>query len=271
MRRASSEFLTELLEEASAVAREKFGSVSGVVKAGDSNQVLTEADLAIGNLLITRIQRAYPGDSIIDEEAGVIDNKSDYVWVIDPIDGTSNFAQGVPLYGIMVGLLQKGVPVAGAVALPAFSEICLAEKGGGSWCNNRRLTVSADVELRSTLLAYGIDAHPQDPDFTRRECSLLAEIVLSARNIRCSNSVFDAVMVAKGKYGAVLNQTARIWDNVAQQVLIEEAGGIYTDFFGKPIDYSNPLTKIGVNFSFCAAPPALHDQLQRIIGGTGGC
>lgn len=270
MRRAYNEFLTTALEGASAVARGKFGHVTGVVKAADSNQVLTEADLAIGKLLVTRIRSEYPGDSIIDEDAGVVDNKSDHVWVIDPIDGTSNFAQGVPLYGIMVGLLQKGEPIAGAVALPAFSEVCLAEKGGGSWCNNQRLRVSAEAELRSTLVAYGIDAHPEDPEFTQKECSLLAEIILHVRNIRCSNSVFDTVMVAKGKYGAVLNRSSRIWDNVAQQVLIEEAGGIYTDFFGKSIDYSSPLMKAGSNFSFCAAPPALHDELQRIIGGARG-
>ena len=178
MRTNYSEFLTEVLEEASAVARDKFGSVTAVTKAADNNQVLTEADLAIGKLLIRSIQNAYPGDSIIDEEAGVIDKKSDYVWVIDPIDGTSNFAQGVPLYGIMVGLLQRGEPV------------------------------------------------------------------------------------------AVLNRTSRIWDNVAQHVLIQEAGGIYTDFFGKSVDYSTPLTKVGLNFSFCAAAPGLHNELQKIIDGV---
>ena len=257
-----------MLEEASAVARDKFGSVTAVTKAADNNQVLTEADLAIGKLLIRSIQNAYPGDSIIDEEAGVIDKKSDYVWVIDPIDGTSNFAQGVPLYGIMVGLLQRGEPVAGAVTLPAFSEICVAEKGGGAWCNNQKLRVSTQVRLRSALVAYGVDAHPEDPDFTRKECSLLAEIILSVRNIRSSNSVFDAVMVAKGRYGAVLNRTSRIWDNVAQHVLIQEAGGIYTDFFGKSVDYSTPLTKVGLNFSFCAAAPGLHNELQKIIDGV---
>ncbi len=97
------------------------------------------------------------------------------------------------------------------------------------------------------------------------ECRLLAEIILNVRNIRSSNSAFDVVMVAKGKYGGFLNRTSKIWDNAAQQILVEEAGGIYTDFFGEPIDYSNPLSKGKVNYTFCAAPPALHKQLQAII------
>lgn len=92
-----------------------------------------------------------------------------------------------------------------------------------------------------------------------------AKIALKARSIRCVDSVFDAMAVASGKYGAFLNQGSRIWDNVAQQIIIEEAGGLYTDFFGKDIDYSNPLKKTKDNFTFCAAPPILHKQLKEII------
>jgi myo-inositol-1(or 4)-monophosphatase len=72
-------------------------------------------------------------------------------------------------------------------------------------------------------------------------------------------------MIAEGKYGGLLNRTSKIWDNVAQQIIVEEAGGLYTDFFGNPMDYSNPLTKDKTNFTFCAAAPELHKQLQTII------
>ena len=95
--------------------------------------------------------------------------------------------------------------------------------------------------------------------------NVLAEIVLNIRNLRCSNSAFDLVMIAEGKYGGLLNRTSKIWDNVAQHIIIEEAGGLYTDFFGKPIDYSNPLTKDKTNFTFCAAPKVLHEKLRSII------
>jgi myo-inositol-1(or 4)-monophosphatase len=94
---------------------------------------------------------------------------------------------------------------------------------------------------------------------------LLSDIILNIRNLRSSNSTFDQVLVAKGKYGATINRTSKIWDNVAQQIVIEEAGGIYTDFYGAPMDYSNPLAKVSDNFTFCAASPLLHQQLMEII------
>ncbi len=96
MRLEYPEFITQVLDDASKIVKSHFGKVSGTPKAGDPNQVLTEADLAVGNFLIKRIAQVYPKYNVIDEEAGIIDKKSEYSWVIDPIDGTSNFARGVP-------------------------------------------------------------------------------------------------------------------------------------------------------------------------------
>jgi myo-inositol-1(or 4)-monophosphatase len=93
----------------------------------------------------------------------------------------------------------------------------------------------------------------------------MAEIILNIRNLRMSNSVFDLAMVAKGNYGAFLNRTSKIWDNVAQQVIIEEAGGVYTDFFGNTINYSNALSRPQDNFTFLAASPAIYSMLLVII------
>lgn len=256
-----SNFIRESLEEVAEIARANFGKVSVMVKEGDNNQVLTETDIAIGKKLIVKITQAFPEHNIIDEEAGVIDNDSKYTWVIDPIDGTSNFANGVPTYGIMLGLLENDIPIAGGIALPEFSEIYTAEKGEGAFCNGEKIEVSSEKELKNILLAYNIDGHSEDPEFTRKECALLAEIVLNVRNLRDSGSVFDLAMTTQGKYGAHLNRSSKVWDNVAQQIIIEEAGGVYTDFFGKTIDYSNILNDAQRNFTFCAASPEIHKQL----------
>jgi myo-inositol-1(or 4)-monophosphatase len=258
-------FITDSLTEASSIAKEKFGSVSSSTKPEDNNQVLTEADIAIGEHLVGKVRDACPDYNIIDEEAGVIDKNSEFTWVIDPIDGTSNFASGIPTYGIIMGLLKGAVPIAGGVALPYFNEIYVAEKTTGAFCNGERIYVTREENLLSTLVAYTIDGHQEEPSITRDECKLIAEIVLEIRNLRASGSVFDGVMVAKGKYGGYLNRTSKIWDNVGQQILIEEAGGIYTDFFGKPIDYSNPLARIKDNYTFCTASPILHKKLQEIV------
>lgn len=258
-------FILRILKEASKIANKNFGRVSSTIKPEDYNQVFTETDLEIGKFLVNSINEIYSEHNIIDEETGVTDKNSLFTWVIDPIDGTSNFAAGVPTYGIMIGLLKDTTPIAAGISLPYFSEILIAQKGKGTFMNGKKVQVTKEANLSNVLIAYGIDGHRDNPDLTRKEASLIAEIVLNIRNLRLSNSVFDSAMVAEGKYGGFLSRGSKIWDNVAQQLIIEEAGGAYTDFFGNPLDYSNPLSKAKENFTFCAASPMLHQQLQKIV------
>lgn len=258
-------FIEESLKKASQITANNFGKVTGVTKGTDNNQVLTETDIQVGKALINLIQTEFPEHNIIDEEAGVIDKDSEFTWVIDPIDGTSNFAQGVPNYGIMMGLLKDSIPIAGGIALPYFHEICIAEKEQGAFCNGEKLLVTKETNLLSALVAYQMDGHQENPDLTRRECQIVAEIVLNVRNLRNSGSCFDAVMLAKGKYGGYLIQTCKIWDVVSSNIIIEEAGGVYTDFFGKPMDYNNALKRTKENFTCCGSTPELHKPLQNII------
>jgi myo-inositol-1(or 4)-monophosphatase len=259
------DFIIEGLTDASKIADSYYGKVEHSVKPEDNNQVLTQADIEVGNFLVSQVKKQYPGHNIIDEEAGVIDNNSQFTWVIDPIDGTSNFAHGIPLYGILLGLLDRNTPIAGGAALPFFKDYYYAEKGLGSCCNDQKILVTSEQNLLRTLVSYGIDGHQEKPQLTYDETALLGDIVLGIRNLRTNGSTFDPVMVASGKYGGLLCRTSKIWDNVATQIILEEAGGLYTDFWGNPMDYSNPLTKEKSNFTICAASPILHQQLQTII------
>jgi len=258
-------FITGILKKAEKVAIDGYGKVEAIIKDKDPNQILTATDIEVGKVLVGEIQKFYPKHNVIDEEAGVIDNKSDFTWVVDPIDGTSNFVQGNPAFGIMVGLLEKECPLAGGLLLPGFSEIYYGEKEKGAFVNGKRIKVTNEKRLINALVAYGIDGYQEKPDLTKKECQLLEKIILKIRNLRASNSAYDFAMVAKGVYGAYLNQTSKIWDNVAPQVIIEEAGGIYTDFYGNPIDYSQPLKRVKDNFDYCTASPKLHAQLLKII------
>lgn len=260
-----SEFIIANLKQASEIAYANFGKVTGTTKPEDNNQVLTETDIAIGKFLVDAVKKTFPDHNIIDEEAGVTDNNSEFTWVIDPIDGTSNFAKGLPHYGIMIGLLKDNMPIAGGISLPYFQQIYSAEKNNGAFCNSQPMYVSKNSDLLSSLVAYGIDGHQENPEITYTESKTLAEIILNIRNVRTSNSAFDMAMVAVGKYDAYLNRTSKIWDNVAPQIILEEAGALYTDFFGKPIDYSHPLQKMAENFTVCAAPKEIHTKLQEII------
>jgi len=260
-----TDFLESVLAEASKIALRMSGGIKSTTKKGDNNQVLTEADLEIGKFIIQKIKSAYPKHNIVDEEAGVIDNKSGFTWVVDPIDGTANFAEELPHYGIMIGLLEGSIPIGGGISLPFFKDTYLAEKGKGSFCNGKRISVTKEINLLKLLVVYQIDGHQENPGLTRDEAGFIPEIVLNIRSLRVSGSAFDYMMVANGKYGAILSKTGKIWDHVAPQIIIEEAGGKYTDFYGRPQDYSNPLNKSKDNFTCLAASPLLHGKLTDII------
>lgn len=261
-------FLEQELKSAASTASGFFGKVSSAVKTGDNNQVLTDADIAIGKQLVAAVQAAYPDHNVIDEEAGGIDNGSRYTWVIDPIEATSNFAVGLPQYGIMIGLLDGGTPIAGGIIAPAYDKLYLAEKGKGATCNGKPIHATSEPELLNVLVSYGIDGHQEDPERTMNECRVMADIILGCRNMRNTGcEALDPMYVAEGRYGGRVNTTSKIWDNVAPQIIAEEAGAVWTSANGTPTDYSNPLSRIDQNFTFCVAAPVLHRQLQAIIAG----
>jgi myo-inositol-1(or 4)-monophosphatase len=261
-------FLELHLRAAARTAEGYFGKVSGTVKPGDPNQVLTEADVAIGKQLVAAVRQEYPDHNVIDEEAGVIDRGSVYTWIIDPIEATSNFAAGLPQYGIMIGLLENDTPIAGGVIAPAYNKLYLAEKGQGATCNGEPIRVTTETDLLKMLVSFGIDSHKDNPKRTYLECQVLADIVQASRTMRNSGcEALDPMYVAEGRFGGRVNMSARIWDNVGPQVIAEEAGARWTALDGSPMDYRQPLTKTDQNMPFCVAPPVLHDHLIKLIDG----
>jgi myo-inositol-1(or 4)-monophosphatase len=258
--------ISEALAAGAQLARRMFGGQQAHSRGDDRNQVVTAADLRIGSLLAEQIRRAFPAHTVIEEENGVLADQGRFAWVLDPIDGTSNFAAGSPLYAIMIGLLQDGEPVAGGVALPSLSETYLAERGGGLFRNGTRLAPVQPTTLSEALVAYGFDIY--SPDQCARECSTIARIAPHCTGIRASNSAFDAVMTACGVYGAYINRSNRIWDCVAPHVLVQEGGGRYTTLDGSPIGYSRPARRVHDNFEVLASAAAWHDQLAGLLSAA---
>lgn len=262
-------FIKKALESVKPVALKHFASVSSIeVKSGDNNQVLTQADLEIGQNLVAAIQDEYPEHNIIDEEAGVFSKDSSFTWVVDPIDGTSNFANGLVTYGVMIGLIENDQPIAGGILLPSLDELFLGGKGEPASKNGQLISVSTQQDLLNSLVAYGIDGHQEKPSITRDETRTLAEIILAIRNLRSTNSAYDMAKTIEGKYGLFLNRTTKIWDNVAVHALVEAAGGVCTDFFGQPIVYTNHLERSQENFTICMGSHQLHTQIQSIISAS---
>ena len=109
-----------------------------------------------------------------------------------------------------------------------------------------------------------MDGNQKTPENTLQEVRIFGQLALHVRNMRTSNSVFDVGMLMQGGYGAVLNQHSWVWDNVAQQFIVEEAGGVYTDFWGKPFVYTDPLD-IKQNYTFCIATKEIHKEVQAVL------
>jgi myo-inositol-1(or 4)-monophosphatase len=259
------EFLETELRKAAITALSLSGKVKPTTKPGDNNQVLTEADLAIGEQLVSAVRAQYPTHNVVDEEAGAIKNGSEYTWVIDPVEATSNFAAGLADYGIMVGLLHGRTPIAGGIIVPAHGRLYLAEKGKGATCNGKSIHAGEETDLTKVLVSFGIDSHGDNPDLTIRECRLLADVVLGCRNIRNSGcEAVDPMMVAEGRLGGRVNLASKIWDNVGPQIIAEEAGVVWTGIDGAPLDYADPTQKLDQNYAYIAAPQALHSALLRI-------
>ncbi len=260
-------FIINLLNESSSIANEYFGKVADIsMKSGDANQVLTQADEKISQLLFIAVQNAYPEHNIIDEESGIIDKKSEYTWVFDPIDGTSNYAAGLPTYGIIIGLLKNWKPLIGAIALPAFNEVYYAEKGKGTTLNDKPIHVTSNPDLNRALVSWGIDTHPEDPERVHKEMKILEDVIQSTLNFRSNNSAFDACMFFKGALGGYLHKDTKVWEVPTFQILAEEAGGVFTSFEGKKHDYSNiMIEEFGTRYTFCMAPSQFHPKLQEII------
>ncbi|MET9499823.1 inositol monophosphatase [Streptomyces sp. NPDC006552] len=260
-RQAYLTFLESLLREAAEIALSFPRGLSARIKDADPNQVVTNADLAIGTRLKSRIHERFPHDSEIDEEWGIVRGTSAITWVIDPIDGTSNFAAGSPLFGVMVGVLENGMPVAGGVSLPAFSETYVAEVGHGAYVNGNKLELKAGGDMTEQLVAYGIDFHPSE---TAHDYRTMENIAFRCRGIRMSNSIFDCMMVAKGVYAASMHRRNRIWDCVAPHVIIQEAGGTFSTMEGDVPDYQNPLTKTKQVYSMLACNSDFHRAVTDI-------
>ncbi|WP_051385500.1 inositol monophosphatase family protein [Actinokineospora inagensis] len=229
---------------------------------GDRNQVVTAADLQVDAALTGLIRAEFPGSAIVSEEAEPVEGDG-LTWIVDPIDGTSNFAAGSPLYGSMLAAVRDGVVVAGGIVLPAFDELYTAAVGEGAFLGDERLRLTPGESLVDELVAYGIDVG--SPESIAPDLALFTGLAGSCRGIRSSNSVFDAVMVARGAYGALLHRGMRIWDIAPIAVLVTEAGGECTNLDGTPLRFDSPTKRHNDVYAVRCARPGLSGALDSIV------
>jgi histidinol-phosphatase len=194
-------------------------------KTSDSSPV-TVADRETESLLRHRLSAAFPQDGFLGEEYGNQPGTSGYRWIIDPIDGTRNYFRGIPIWGTLVGLEQRGKMIAGFIEIPALGESYRAIRGEGAFCNDRRIHVSQVAKLADTTMLYTALSWFLKPG--RQEAFL--ELMQATQAQRGFGDVYGFMLVARGAADLMLEYGVHAWDVAAVLPIIEEAGGVYTNY-----------------------------------------
>lgn len=233
-------FAIETARDAGRVLLEKFGRIETVTKKGDINLV-TEADLASEALIVERIRSYYPRHSILAEESGeavVIGGDGEHKWIIDPLDGTTNYAHGYPCFCVTLALEHKGDVAIGVTYDPTRDELFAAEKGRGATMNGKPIRVSSTDELGNSLLVTGF---PYDIKHREQFARHLTDFLLSSRGVRRDGSAaIDMAYVACGRFDGFWEEGLNPWDVAAGKLLIEEAGGLVTYYDGTKFNIYTP-------------------------------
>ncbi len=265
-----SEMLSTAIALALAAGRsllETFGTTNVMDTKGDHSNVVTAADVRSEALIVDGIRHAYPGHSIIAEETGCDLLPSPYTWVVDPLDGTSNYAAGLPWFGVLISVLKHAEPIVGVMHLPASGDLYTAQAKGGAFRNGQRITVTREPKLENVLWAYGMDAGSSDQQ-AARNTALLTQLLRRVRNIRATNSLVDPACTADGRLGGMLNHSTRIWDIAAPMLIVQEAGGLYTDIFGRPLSLDVSHAAAAQEYAVLAGAPTLHASVAAWVRET---
>jgi len=218
------EFAKNMAEEAGKIQRSRFRENFEVNTKSSDSDLVTEVDIECEKIIRKKIGEYYPEHSILGEEEGKDDKNSDYIWVVDPLDGTNNYASGYPIYSVSIALKYRGELIIGVIYLPERDEMYYAAKDKGAFLDGERLNVSAEKLLSRSLLATGFPYDKYESDLDNfAPCTVITK---QARGIRRSGSAaFDLVCAASGIIEAVWEFKLKEWDTAAGKLLITEAGG----------------------------------------------
>lgn len=254
-------FAIQTARDAGAILVDRLGRAQ-VSNKGDIDLV-TEADVASEQLIIERIRSHYPRHAILAEESGASEElntgKSEWKWIIDPLDGTTNYAHGYPCFCVSIGLEREGVIEIGVIYDPSRDELFAAERGQGATLNGRRMRVSDVADLNQAMLCTGFPYNVRErPNFARD----FANFTMTAQAVRRDGSAaIDLAYLACGRFDGFWEDGLNAWDVAAGILLIEEAGGQITDFKGGPVDiYAAKLL---------ASNGLIHDAMMRVLSTSG--
>ncbi|MGI9069528.1 MAG: inositol monophosphatase family protein [Pyrinomonadaceae bacterium] len=254
-------FAIQTARDAGRILADRMGRALQVSNKGDIDLV-TEADLASEKLIIERIKTHYPRHSILAEESGATDGiktgagQTDWRWIVDPLDGTTNFAHGYPCFCVSIGLERAGSIEIGVVYDPTRDEVFAAERGQGATLNDRRIRVSVVDDLNAAMLCTGFPYNVRErPNFARD----FANFTMEAQAVRRDGSAaLDLAYLACGRFDGFWEDGLNAWDIAAGVLLVEEAGGRITDFIGAPLNIYTPKV--------LASNGLIHDKMMQVLG-----
>lgn len=229
------EIATEAALAAGAVLQGYLGKLDAIVEKGRPGDLVTEADKAAEAAILDVIRRHFPSHSILAEESGKLGNaESEYLWTIDPLDGTTNYAHQYPFFAASIGLLIAGVPQVGVIFDPFHNELFRAAKGLGATRNRHLIQVSQTIELSKSLLVTGFAYDRRETaDNNYAEFCHLTHLTQGVR--RSGSAALDLAHVACGRVDGYWERGIAPWDIAAGVVLLEEAGGKVTAYDASPL------------------------------------
>lgn len=242
--------------EAGASLLKKFHNISSKdVHFKDKHEIVTTEDYRAEKIILKHIKQNYPEHSILSEEGGGEKKKSDYLWVVDPLDGTTNYSMGNPLYAVSIALFEKKEVILGVVYAPYMKELYVAEEGKGAYLNGKRIKVSTLSSVGKSMLTY---CHGHRPNDRKRAIEIYGRLKHDGRDIRQLGAAsIELGFVADGRTETIVIPGAHSWDVGSGVLLVREAGGKVTDFKGNEWDLNSK--------DMLATNGKVHDDLLKIV------
>jgi myo-inositol-1(or 4)-monophosphatase len=250
--------LIRAVEAGAAVMQQFFQGEFVISNKEGINNLVTEADHASEKAIFEVIRADFPDHFLLSEEAGEVFMDSTYKWIIDPIDGTVNFAHGLPLCCVSIAVEQAGEMILGAVYNPFIKEFYFAQKGYGASLNDRKITVSHESAVASACLVTGFPyTYLDQPNGPLEVFSRLIRAGVPVR--RLGSAAMDLCWVAAGRFDGFYEHKLQAWDSAAGFLIVEEAGGRVSDFTGSRYSPYQP--------HIIATNGMIHDELAQVVNG----
>ena len=240
-------------KQAGCFLLDNFGKIKEIESKGDRS-LATNLDKEAEAMIVDRIRSNFPDHGIIGEEGGSDGVGKDYLWIIDPLDGTHNFIRNINIFGVSIGVVHKDEFIAGAIYMPGDDELYTAEQGNGAYKNGKKISVSCQEDLKDCSISFDSSIRYSPEPMLKALDSLSREVF----NVRMfGSSARHLSYLAEGNLDACVEFHDKPWDFAGGVCIIKEAGGVITDLKGAPLTYKTT--------GYITSNPAVYDKIKQLI------